>query len=69
MSQDLPTGGFDWMTERELTDWRIFSKGEGAGCILEVHLDYPDELHDFPLAPENIKVNKVHKLIANLNNK
>jgi len=36
-------------------------------------LEYPDELHDFhndyPLAPENIKVNKVHKLIPNLNNK
>jgi len=25
-SQDLPTGGFDWMTERELTNWRTFSK-------------------------------------------
>jgi len=36
-------------------------------------LEYPDELHDFhndyPLAPENIKVNKVHKLIPNWNNK
>jgi len=32
MSQDLPTGGFDWMTEHELTNWRTFSKAEGAGC-------------------------------------
>jgi len=73
MSQDLPTSGFDWMAERELTNWRTFSKVKGVGCILEVDLEYPDELHDFhndyPLAPENIKVKKVHKLISNLNNK
>jgi len=73
MSQDLPTGSFGWMTERELTNWRTFSKAKGVGCILEVDLEYPDELHDFhhdhPLVPENIEVNKVHKLIPNLNNK
>jgi len=67
MSQDLPTGGYDWMTERELTNWRTFSKGKGVGSILEVDLEYPDELNDFhndnPLAPENIKVNKVHKVV------
>jgi len=61
------------MTERELTDWKTFSKAEGVGCILEVDLEYPDELHDFHsdylLAPENVKINKVHKLIPNLNNK
>jgi len=72
MSQDLPTSSFDWMTECELTSWRTFSKAEGVGCILEVDLEFPDEFHDFhndyPLAPENIKVNKVHKLIPNLNN-
>jgi len=35
-------------------------------------LEYPDELHDFhnnyPLAPENFNVNKVHILIPHLNN-
>jgi len=73
MSQHLPTCGFDWMTGHELTNRRTFSKAEGVGCILEVDLEYPDELHDFhndyPLAPDNIKVNKVHKQILNLNNK
>jgi len=58
---------------RELTNWRTFSKAEGAGCILEVDLEYSDKLNDFhndyPLAPENIKVNKEHKLIPILNNK
>ncbi len=42
-------------------------------CILEVGLDYPHHLHDlhndYPLAPESITVNKVEKLIPNLNNK
>jgi len=60
------------MTKHELTNWRTFSKAEGVGCILEVDLEYSDELHDFhndyPLAPENIKVNKVHKLLPNLKN-
>jgi len=43
------------------------------GCILEVDLEYPKELHDahneYPLAPESVKVGTVHKLIPNLHNK
>ena len=43
------------------------------GCTLEVDLDYPTELHDlhndYPLAPESIVVNRVPKLIPNLNDK
>ena len=42
-------------------------------CILEVDLEYPKKLHDlhndYPLAPEQIEVNKVEKLIPNLWNK
>ena len=50
------------------------SSEEGEGCILEVDLEYPQELldlhNDYPLAPENIvpEVSKVAKLIPNLNN-
>ena len=40
---------------------------------MEVDLEYPKKLHDlhndYPLAPEQIKVNKVEKLIPNLWNK
>ena len=43
------------------------------GCILEVDLEYPEELHnlhnDYPLAPERLIVNKVEKLIPNLADK
>ena len=42
-------------------------------CTLEVDLEYTEELHnlhnDYPLAPENVFVNVVSKVIPNLNNK
>ena len=57
------------MTDDELNDWK------NIPCILEVDLEYPDELHDlhnyYPLVPENIRLEgfTVKKLIPNLNNK
>ena len=55
------------MKENKLSVW------EKAPCILEVDLEYPKELHDlhndYPLAPEQIEVNKTKKLIPNLWNK
>ena len=71
MSQPLPVDEFKWMNELELQNWNRLC--EGKGCILEVDLEYPKELHDnhneYPLAPEQLRVNKVNKLIPNLNNK
>ena len=70
MSQPLPVRDFNWMTEDELQNWRQFSDQEGKVCILEVDLEYPQELHDFhneyPLASERLIVNKVEKLIPKL---
>ena len=67
MSQPLPIRDFKWMSGEELEKWRNY------GCILEVDLEYPEELHDkhneYPLAPERMEVNKVDMLIPNLNNK
>jgi len=67
MSQELPTHRFEWMNDEELENWK------NTPCILEVDLDCPDKLHDlhgdFPLAPEQVKVNKVNKLIPYLNGK
>ena len=67
MSKPLPTHGFKWMKDSELNIW------EKTPCILEVDLEYPKELHnlhnDYPLAPEQIEVNKTKKLIPNLWNK
>ena len=67
MSKPLPTHGFKWMKVDELETWELHS------CILEVDLEYPKNLHDlhndYPLAPEQIMVNKVSKLIPNLGDK
>ena len=67
MSKPLPTHGFEWMKVDELETWELHS------CILEVDLEYPKSLHDlhndYPLAPEQIMVNKISKLIPNLGDK
>ena len=67
MSKPLPTHGFEWMKVDELETWELYP------CILEVDLEYPKNLHDlhndYPLAPEQIMVNKVSKLIPNLGDK
>ncbi|XP_068738120.1 uncharacterized protein [Montipora capricornis] len=62
MSQYLPTGGFRWMTEKQIDniDLAKYKEDSEKGLILEVDLAYPEELHDlhndYPLAPEKVKV-------------
>ena len=67
MSKPLPTHGFKLMKTSELETWELHS------CILEVDLECPKSCHnlhnDYPLAPKQIEVNKVCKLIPNLWNK
>jgi hypothetical protein len=62
----LPTGNFKWMNEHEIRTWR------STPCLLEVDLEYPEELHDlhndYPLAPESLIINKCKKLVPNLRN-
>lgn len=52
MSQLLPTGGFKWMSADDSKNWKDIP------CIMEVDLDYPEELHDlhndYPLAPKSM---------------
>ena len=62
MSQYLPTGGFRWMTEKQIDmiDLAKYKEDSEKGLILEVDLEYPKELHDlhndYPLAAEKLKV-------------
>lgn len=67
MSKQLPTHGFKWMSDDELTNWKSIP------CILEVDMEYSTDLHDlhndYPLAPESITIKKVDKLVPNLNDK
>ena len=78
MCKRLPTRNFKWMDDGELMSWKKHgSSNRGRqrryACILEVDLEYPKELHDlhndYPLAPERLTVNKVEKLVPNLNDK
>ena len=56
MSQYLPIGGFKWFSENEInnTDLGKYTEESKKGLILEVGLEYPQELHyshnGYPLA-------------------
>ena len=62
MSQYLPTGNFKWMSDKEIKKVDLGKcKADGKkGLILEVDLEYPQELHnlhnDYPVAPEKLNV-------------
>ena len=55
MSQPLPTGGFQWLTNAEILQLDIDTVPDSIGYFLEVDLEYPSGLHDlhadYPLAP------------------
>ena len=77
MSKKLPTHGFKWMTCKELEtliEQQELNTWNKTPCILEVDLQYPEELHDlhndYPLCPEGVICkNNVEKLIPNLRDK
>ena len=62
MSQPLPTGTFRWEEDCETLSESIVSHPADSpeGLILEVDLEYPEELHKahnaYPLAPERMVV-------------
>ena len=77
MSMKLPTHGFKWLTSGEmekLFNTQVVQVWEKTPCILEVDLEYPENLHDlhndYPFCPERVKCkNGVEKLIPNLRDK
>ena len=81
MSEYLPYEGFKWLKNLDKFDIMLISEcscidKSPIGYILEVYLEYPDELHelhnDFPLAPEKFAVsnnmlsNIVKKMLINV---
>lgn len=79
MCESLPYGGFKWLSDYEINTFELptITDDDEKGYILEVDLEYPDELHlthaDLPFAirssiPEYIS-SKQKKLIASVNNK
>ena len=60
--QDLPYGGFKFISEKEINSFDLDSIGENSqiGYILEVDLEYCKKLHDlhsdYRICPEKIEV-------------
>ena len=77
MLEKLPIHSFKWLTSGEmekLFNNRVVQIWEKTPCILEVDLEYPENLHDlhndYPFCPERVECkNGVEKLIPNLRNK
>ena len=69
MSQYLPYSGFKWLNRGKVDNFDVNSVGENSptGYILEVDLEYPDELHalhnDYPLAPKRLEI--IHNMLSN----
>ena len=64
MSQYLPYANFKWVKNIDKIEQKLMQikKDSSTGYILEVDLEYPQELHDihndYPLAPEKINIPK-----------
>ena len=60
MNDYLPYGGFKWLKNVDGFDGNSISENSPIGYILEVDLEYPEELHllhnDYPLAPEKLAI-------------
>ena len=62
MSLHLPNSGFKWLSQEEINRFDVNSIGENSpdGYILEIDLEYPDELHELhhnhSLAPEKLEI-------------
>ena len=72
MSQPLPTGGFKWVDANPNEISELATRTD-KGCILEVDVSYPKDLHDshndLPFMCERMEINGVEKLVPNLRDK
>ena len=72
MSQPLPIGRFKWVDIKP-DEIHKLAKHKDKGYLLEVDISYPKELHnsynDLPFMCEQMKINRVEKLVPNLCNK
>ena len=60
MSRYIPYGRFEWLENANNFDLNSVSEKSPIAYILEVDLEYPDELHvlhkDQPLAPKKLAI-------------
>ena len=65
MSNPLPYGEFNWLSEKETNklDLDSVSENSSIGHFLKVDVEYPSKLHDshndYPLAPEKLKISSI----------
>ena len=61
MSKFLPSSRFKWVYSKEF-DLNKYSNNSSKGCVLEIDLEYPKELHElhthYPLDPDKLEINK-----------
>ena len=75
MIQTLPTGNFWWVKNVEKHDFFLIPDDCTFGYILEVDLQYPEDIHDahknLPLCAEHVAVpdSKQRKLMTTLHHK
>ena len=75
MSKKLPVGEFAWEHPQDYTEDLIksYNDNDDYGAIREVDIEYLKELwnkhKDLPFLPERRKINKVEKLITNIEDK
>ena len=78
MPHKLAVNDYKWVKQEELLKFnedfiKNFDENSNTVYFLEVDIDYPKELFDLhkdlPFLPESKKVNKVEKLICNIENK
>ena len=60
MSGYLPYCGFKWLKDNDDFNVNSISESSSTGYILEVDLEYPEELqklhNDYPLVPEKLAI-------------
>ena len=76
MEQNLPVGGFEWVSGVSRIDEdfiKNYDENSNIGYFLKVDIEYPKELHDLHgdllFLPERMKINKCSKLVCNLYDK
>ena len=74
--QKIPVNNFEWIKDASQFNEdfiKNYNKESDEGYILEVDVQYLETLHELhnnlPFLPERMKIEKVEKLVANLNDK
>ena len=76
MLQNIPVNNFEWIknTPQFNEDFiKTYNEERDEGYFFEVAVQYLENLHglhnDLPFLPEQMKIEKVEKLVANLHRK